>query len=74
LVGHDVVFVFGVDGHVVGCEEDGVRGEGEAGEFFEEVGVGGVVEVEVGARGVAGHVERVEGGREGKFVDGFVEW
>jgi hypothetical protein len=53
LVGYNVIFVFRVDRLVLRWQVDGVWVEGQAGEFFEEVGVGAVVEVEVCAGGVA---------------------
>jgi hypothetical protein len=45
LVGDDVVLIFWVHGHVLRLQVDCVWEQGQAREFFEEVGVRGVVEV-----------------------------
>lgn len=60
LVRHDVVFVVRVDGLVLRRDRDFLGGEFDAVEVFEEVGVVGGVEVDVGEGGVAG----LEGGEE----------
>lgn len=56
LVGHDVVFVVGVDRLVLGRDIDFFGWKLQTGEVFEEVGVVRLVEVEEGEGGVAGLV------------------
>lgn len=54
LVWHYIVLVFGVDGLIVGWDVDFVVWELVFAEVFEEVGVAGTVEVDVGVGGVFG--------------------
>lgn len=69
LLGDDVVLVVGVEGLMAGRDVDIFGGEaGGAGEVFEEVGVVGGVEVDVGVGGIF----CLEGGCEGVCQDGGV--
>ena len=54
LVGDNIVFVFRVQRLVLWCDGDFFCGQLDACEVFEEVGVVGGVEVDVGEGGVAG--------------------
>ncbi len=54
LIGDYIVLVLGIEGLVVGRDVDLVVGELVAAEVFEEVGVEGAGEVDVGVGGIFG--------------------
>lgn len=54
LVRHNVVLVFGVQGLVLGTDEDLIRAGNGAGKVLEQVCVVGLDAVDVGVAGVAG--------------------